>query len=172
MLRGGNGEGITVRGGNNVFDGNVSIGGITTLGGETRQQGHLIFPSPPGTSMQANVYMNPTNGVIARSSSSRRYKRNIEDWEIDPEVVLRLQPRRWQAVTPMPGETEDDWFVGMVAEEVEEAGLPELVSYDAEGRADGLHYPNVGVAHQAVLRKHEDDIAQLIARVEELEGAQ
>ena len=170
MIRGANGEGITVRGANNVFDGNVSIGGTTILS-QTRQVGHLIFPSPPGTSMQANVYMNPTNGVIARSSSSRRYKRNIEDWEIDTGAVLRLQPRRWQAVNPMVGETEDDWFVGMVAEEVEEAGLPELVSYDAEGRADGLHYPNVGVAHQAVLRKHEKEIADLRARVEQLEGA-
>ena len=176
-IRGANGEGIYVQGGLSEFQNSVNVGADLSVGGvsflgETHMYGYLIFQRPPSTSMQANVYMNPSNGVIARSSSSRPYKWNIVDWEIDTDAVLKLQPRRWQAVNPMEGETEDDWFVGMVAEEVEEAGLPELVSYDAEGRADGLHYPNVGVAHQAVLRKHEAEIADLQARIEKLEGVQ
>lgn len=149
----------------------VNVASNLSVEGETRQLGYLIFPNPPSTGQQANVYMNPSNGVIARSSSSRRYKRNIEDWEIDADAVLRLQPRRWQAKDPMIGESPSDWFVGMVAEEVHDIGLVDLVGYDEHGAPEAIHYPVVAVAQQAVLRKHEAEIADLLARVEELEGA-
>ena len=172
MLRGGNGEGISVNGANNNFEGNVSVGGELIVVGNTRQVGHLILPSPPGTSMTANVYMNPSNGVIARSSSSRRYKKNIKDWNPDPGTVLQLRPRTWQAKDPMVGESPSDWFVGMVAEEVHDLGLLDLVSYDEYGAPEAIHYPVVAVAQQAVLQKHEAEIVELRERIALLEQNQ
>ena len=148
-----------------------SVKGETNLG-RTYMNGYLSFPNPPSTGQQANVYMNPTNGVIARSSSSRRYKRNIEDWEIDTDAVLQLRPRTWQARNPMIGESPSDWFVGMVAEEVHDLGLVDLVGYDEHGAPEAIHYPVVAVAQQAVLQKHEAEITELRERIALLEQNQ
>ena len=171
-LRGANGEGIVVDGGNNVFSGNVSVDGTLGAGGEISAGGYIrYFNAPTSGVSNANVYLNPNNGLMARMTSSRRYKRNIADWSADPEAVLALQPRTWQANTPLEGDDPEAWFVGFVAEEVHELGLTELVQYDEDGKPDALHYATFSVAQQAVLRKHEEEIADLMARVEQLEGA-
>ena len=171
-LRGANGDGIVVDGGNSVFTGNLSVDGTFGAGGEISAGGYIrYFNAPTSGVSNANVYLNPNNGLMARMTSSRRYKRNIADWSADPEAVLALRPRTWQANTPMEGEDPESWFVGFVAEEVHELGLTELVQYDEDGRPDALHYATFSVAQQAVLRKHEEEIADLRARVEQLEGA-
>ena len=171
-LRGANGEGIVVDGGNNVFSGNVSVDGILGSAGELQAGSYIrYFNAPTSGVSNANVYLNPNNGLMARMTSSRRYKRNIADWSADPEAVLALQPRTWQANTPLEGDDPEAWFVGFVAEEVHELGLTELVQYDEDGEPDALHYATFSVAQQAVLRKHEEEIASLLARVEQLEGA-
>ena len=171
-LRGANGDGIVVDGGNSVFTGNLSVDGTFGAGGEISAGGYIrYFNAPTSGVSNANVYLNPNNGLMARMTSSRRYKRNIADWSADHEAVLALQPRTWQANTPMEGEDPESWFVGFVAEEVHELGLTELVQYDEDGRPDALHYATFSVAQQAVLRKHEEEIADLRARVEQLEGA-
>ena len=171
-LRGANGEGIVVDGGNNVFSGNVSVDGTLGSAGELQAGSYIrYFNAPTSGVSNANVYLNPNNGIMARMTSSRRYKRNIADWSADPEAVLALQPRTWQANTPMEGDDPEAWFVGFVAEEVHDLGLTELVQYDEEGKPDALHYATFSVAQQAVLRKHEEEIADLMARVEQLEGA-
>ena len=171
-LRGANGDGIVVDGGNSVFTGNLSVDGTFGAGGEISAGGYIrYFNAPTSGVSNANVYLNPNNGLMARMTSSRRYKRNIADWSADPEAVLALRPRTWQANTPMEGDDPEAWFVGFVAEEVHELGLTELVQYDEDGEPDALHYATFSVAQQAVLRKHEKEIADLLARVEQLEGA-
>ena len=171
MLRGGNGNGIAVQGGSR-FEGGLEIYDYLNVGGETRAYGYIRYTGAPTSGVSnANVYLNPNNGLMARMTSSRRYKRNIADWSADPEAVLALQPRTWQASNPLEGDDPEAWFVGFVAEEVHELGLTELVEYDEEGEPDALHYATFSVAQQAVLRKHEEEIADLLARVEQLEGA-
>ena len=171
-LRGANGDGIVVDGYDNVFSGNVSVDGTLGSAGELQAGSYIrYFNAPTSGVSNANVYLNPNNGLMARMTSSRRYKRNIADWSADPEAVLALQPRTWQANTPMEGDDPEAWFVGFVAEEVHELGLTELVQYNKDGEPDALHYATFSVAQQAVLQKHEEEIADLRARVEQLEGA-
>ena len=162
MLRGGNGAGITVNGDRSVFNGAMSVYGLLGVTGELMPTSTFRYPNPPNSGVSsANVYLNPDNGLMARMTSSRRYKRSITDWTPDPEAVLSLQPRTWQAVTPMEGTDPEAWYVGFVAEEVDELGLTELVEYDRDGRPDALHYATFSVAQQAVLQKHEAEIAEL-----------
>ena len=174
MLRGANGEGISVPSeiASNYMGGNLDVGGLFNVFGQVSMFGRFRYHNPPGSGVSSsNVYLNPNNGLMARMTSSRRYKRNIADWSADPEAVLALQPRTWQASNPLEGDDPEAWFVGFVAEEVHELGLTELVQYDEDGRPDALHYATFSVAQQAVLRKHEEEIADLRARVEQLEGA-
>lgn len=169
MLRGANGGGISVKGGYNDFEGNVDIGGIAALYGTTHCYGYLYLDGAPSTSQTANAYINPSNSIIARSTSSIRYKKDIEDWNPDPAAVLELRPRSWLAKKPAPGEDADARYVGLIAEEVEDLGLTELVGYDDEGRPDWLHYPLLAVAQQAVIRDQEARIAALEGRLSALE---
>ena len=174
-IRGANGEGIYVLGGLSEFEHSVNVGADFSVGGvsfigETYMYGYLRYEGAPSSGVSnANLYMNPTNNIIARMTSSRRYKENIRDWGADPEAVLALRPRTWQAITPMEGDDPEAWFVGFVAEEVHDLGLTELVQYDTEGRPDALHYATFSVAQQAVLIKHEEDIKGLISRIKMLE---
>ena len=174
MLRGANGEGISVPSeiASNYMGGNLDIGGLANIFGQLSIYDRFRYHNPPGSGVSnANVYLNPNNGLMARMTSSRRYKRNITDWSADPEAVLALQPRTWQASNPLEGDDPEAWFVGFVAEEVHDLGLTELVQYDEDGEPDALHYATFSVAQQAVLQKHEEEIADLLARVEQLEGA-
>ena len=125
----------------------------------------------------ANVYCTGF-GTLARTSSSRRYKKEIEDWEPSVEKVLALQPRSW-----VPVNNEDDGsdatahgrYVGFVAEEVQDVGLEDLVTYSLDEnndrQAEGLHYDRFAAAQQVVLVDHESRIKELEARIAELEGA-
>lgn len=162
MLRGANGEGITVKGGSTLLEGNLAVEGITNLGA-TVVSGYLTLKAPPTTAQAANAFINPSNGVVARSTSSRRYKQAIKDWNPSTDAVLALRPRSWEAIVPGPGEAEGTRYVGLIAEEVEDLGLTELVGHDDQGRPDWLHYPLLAVAQQAVIRDHEARIARLEA---------
>lgn len=101
------------------------------------------------TSLSANMHMF-TDGNIYKSTSSQRYKADIEDW--DPGMaVLNLRPRSWTDRTQVEGAEEGQRYYGYIAEEVEEV-LPELVIYDPEGRPDALSYDRFQAATIPVLR--------------------
>src|SRR5699024_2150555 len=124
-----------------------------------------------GTSSTANTIIESGTGILRMTSSSLRYKQEVEDWEPSPEDVLKLQPRSWKekpGLRPdMPDYQDPNRYVGFIAEEVAEAGLEELVVFeeDEDGNygPDNLNYDRIPAAHQVVLRDHE-------ARILELEG--
>ena len=161
--------------------------GQAALGGE---DGTLLRPEP-GTGT-ANVVMNPTTGRISYVSSSRRFKRDIRDLEVDQEAVLQLRPRSW-----LPGPTvrqcpewmhahhgEDECHagetidppedcrreVGFVAEELDELGLADFVEYDDEGRPASIRYDRLAAALIPVVRSQQAQIDALSARLDALES--
>jgi hypothetical protein len=103
------------------------------------------------------------DGTFARNTSSRRFKQNIRDIDIDPDAVLSLRPRVYDR---RPKEEGGDYLrdeFGLIAEEVAET-LPEIVTYDEEGRIDALRYDLLGVALLSVVQ----DQAERIERLEQL----
>lgn len=90
------------------------------------------------TGAAANVFINSSTGDVARSTSSLRYKENVRDYERGLADLLTLRPVRYN------GKSDGDLeFAGLIAEEVEAAGMSEYVVYDEEGRPDALHYPHM-----------------------------
>ena len=173
MLRGANGEGITVKGetGTSFIEGNLEVGGQSVTHSRAFFRNWINYDNPPGSGVSnANLYLNPTNGIIARMTSSRKYKKNIQDWSADADAVMKLRPRTWQAVNPMEGDDPEAWFIGFVAEEVDELGLSHLVQYDENGNPDALHYATFSVVQQTVLQKHEEQISELEAENSELKA--
>jgi hypothetical protein len=125
------------------------------------------------TGSAANAFLE-SDGLLKRSTSSLRYKTDVQDATHGLAEVMALR-----SVTYKGKNDGDKVFSGLIAEEVDEAGLTEFVVYDSEGRPDALHYGNmVALAFKAIqeLKTINDAQAQIItaltARVEALEGAQ
>ena len=176
-LRGANGDGVNVYGGLVMQSGNLDAGfGLFDSG--LTVSGRITHYNAPTTSSGANALIatNP-EGVFYRSTSSRRYKRNIVDWNPAPEAVLALQPRQWQHDDPAhPEDIDETWHPGFIAEEVHDLGLRHLVKYVGDGKGgwipDGLNYDRFASAQQVVLRKHEAEINELRERIALLEQNQ
>ncbi|MFI9228973.1 tail fiber domain-containing protein [Streptomyces rimosus] len=107
------------------------------------------------------------DGTFARNTSSRRFKQNIRDIQIDPADVLALRPRIYDRKPKTEGEDYRRDEYGLIAEEVHEH-LPQIVNVDEAGRIDGIRYDLLGVALLPVVQDQERRIAALEARIEEL----
>lgn len=123
--------------------------------------GKVWLWQPPTTGSAANAHIDPTTYLLSRSTSSLKYKTDVEDHAIDPAAVMRLRPRAWRD----KAEVADDpagagWYVGLVAEEVAEA-LPEMVTYDADGNPDAVAYDRLAVALLEVVRHLAERVSAL-----------
>ena len=110
------------------------------------------------------------NGVLYRSSSSKKYKENIKRLEIAPEEVLKLQPVRFQWKTT----GQED--IGLIAEDVEEV-IPDLVIHDNEGKPDAVKYDRVAIyllelvrAHQSKIDAQQEQIDLLKAEIQRMKS--
>jgi hypothetical protein len=110
------------------------------------------------TATAANVVVTAA-GILQRSTSSMRYKRDVINATHGLAEVLKLRP-----VTYLGINDGDTRFGGMIAEELDAIGLTEFVQYDEQGRPDAISYgPMVSLMAKA--------IQQLTTRVEALEAA-
>jgi hypothetical protein len=117
-----------------------------------------IYSRTLGT--RTSVYIQP-DGTMGNSSSSERYKQDIEARDVPDEAVaaLGVVEFAWRpdVVEGAPRE------VGMIAEAVEAAGLGWLVRNDDEGRPDGVNYEMLALALVPVVQR-------LLTRVAALES--
>ena len=118
------------------------------------------------TSSSANVHID-SSGFLSRSTSSKRYKENINDYEKGIEAVKSLRPVTYESIN----EDDDNTYAGFIAEEVHDAGLSEFVEYNDEGQPDALHYSHMTAVLTKALQEALTKIETLEARVEALENA-
>ncbi|MGW8630615.1 tail fiber domain-containing protein [Streptomyces sp. NPDC055793] len=114
------------------------------------------------------------NGTFCRNTSSIRFKTNVRDYEINPEDILKLRPVIYDRKDTVDEETGEAKVgrkdeVGLIAEEVEAAGLDWLVNY-LDGEVDGLRYDLLGVALVPVVQRQAAQISELEARLARLEA--
>lgn len=123
------------------------------------------------TSNGANTYID-NDGRIWKSTSSLRYKQDIEDAEVDPADVLALRPRTWRDRKEVEQDPDTGKrFIGFIAEELDEhPTLRQFVEYDDEGRPDAISYDRLSVALVKLAQDQEQRLASLEARVEALES--
>jgi len=131
--------------------GNVGIGTTTPsekleVNGTARLRG---IAAGTGTKVVADG-----NGKLWKETSSKRYKRNIENLEISLDEILKLRPVRFQWRTT----GQED--VGLIAEEVDEV-LGDLVIYDKDGRPDAVKYDKLALYLLGVVKAQQEKIADL-----------
>ena len=107
----------------------------------TGTYGDFRVPSVYGntTGSAANCFVF-ADGSIYRSTSSLKYKRDVQDATHGLAEVLQLRPVTYKGKGENDGEAV---FGGLIAEEVHDAGLTEFVQYASDGSPDALAYGNM-----------------------------
>jgi hypothetical protein len=92
------------------------------------------------TTLAANAFLNSSTGLIARSTSSRRYKTNIENISFTNNQLMALRPVRYQGINDVAnGDTR--YRIGLIAEEVAAiAGLEDIVELNDQGTPENINY--------------------------------
>jgi len=91
------------------------------------------------TGNAANMSIGST-GLIERSTSSLKYKRDVNNATHGLAEVLQLRPVTYKGKSESDG---DKVFGGLIAEEVDALGLTEFVQYAEDGSPDALAYGNM-----------------------------
>jgi hypothetical protein len=118
------------------------------------------------TGSGANCFIN-SDGGLYRSTSSLKYKQNVEDATHGLNELLLLRSVTYQ------GKSEADegkTFGGLVAEEVHEAGLTEFVQYADDGSPDALAYGNMVSLCIKAIQELKAELDEAKARIATLEA--
>lgn len=142
------------------------------------------------------VLRQDTNGVLYLTSSSRRYKLEIQDHDIDLDALARLRVVHFKdrtqiedaarRIAPDPhvdptdaeyarAQAEAPWYMGVIAEEVDELGLSEFVTYEddpdnpGQQRANGFRYELVALGALQLIRRQDQRIDALEQRLAAME---
>jgi hypothetical protein len=116
------------------------------------------------TGSAANMFVD-SNGNLNRSTSSLKYKTDVNDATHGLIDLLKLR-----SVTYKGKRDGDTIFGGLIAEEVDAAGLSEFVQYSADGSPDALAYGNMVSLCIKAIQEQQALITQLQADVAALKG--
>ena len=123
----------------------------------------------PTTSSPANVQVSTTPGTIgmlSRSTSGQRYKRDIEDLVVDVAHVLALRPRTWRDRLEVEHDPDSKTrYPGFIAEELVDAGLGQFVVFGPDGVPDSIAYDRLTAALVPVLQDQQRQLNELRARI-------
>ena len=148
--------------------GNLLVGRTDNADGSTGKAIYAVGSYTQTSSSAANVYITP-NGLFLRSTSSKKYKTEIEDAVHGLNEVIKLRSVTYKGISPVD-KNSNTIFGGLIAEEVHDAGLTEFVQYAEDGTPDALHYGNMVALCIKAIQEQQELINQLTARVAQLEG--
>lgn len=134
------------------------------------------------------------SGYMGFVSSSERFKLIIEDVDVDPYLIHKLNVKSWydrinaERYAELLSKKEKGEKVsfeeiekieripGLIAEEVHDAGLTLFVNYDNEGRPEGIDETRLWMLlipisrdHEARLNEYDKSFGKIESRIERLE---
>ena len=124
-------------------------------------------PYNNATGSGANVFVG-SDGALFRSTSSLKYKTDVQDATFGIADVLKLRAVTYKGKGSSDG---DKVFAGLIAEEVHDSGLTQFVQYADDGSPDALSYGNMVSLCIKAIQEQQALITQLQADVAALKGA-
>jgi hypothetical protein len=114
-------------------------------------------------------------GTIIRTTSSEKYKQDIEPLEVNYEDLLSLEPKRFRFKDEAAADENARYYAGFIAEEIAQTSLTDFVAYktneDGTKEPDGVYYAELSTALLSALKQQDTLIKSLTARVEALENS-
>lgn len=153
-----------------AYGSHVYFGNGSTMGYTMRVVlDNNLYGQGTGGATTLDVLVN-ANGTLVAPSSSIRFKENVNNLDVDYKKVLAIQPVTFQYKddSEVLEGAERATEYGVIAEQVEEAGVPELVTYK-DGLPFAVPYSKMPIFLLEVCRKQEEKIEELESRISELE---
>lgn len=152
-----------------VVSGGSTFGSAATFNTTATVSGYFYNSGYATTTSSANAYINSSTGLLARSSSSLRYKLDVEPQVIPVASILQLSPKSFidKASADAQGGSTNGLprILGLIAEEI--AQIPVLadllMNKNEQGQPDSVNYDRVAVALIPLLQ-------DLNTRLTKLEG--
>lgn len=183
---GGAERGVLISGGREFVDGigispYIRVGdsghaGTGLNGSNISMQGNYIYlKSPHTTSHGANAYL-AGDGALVPSNSAAKYKTDIVRTFETPmgDKLLEVPVAHWKdkeevlAKTLDPNAKTPETYFGMIADDLDDAGLNELVEYDDRGNVRGIQYDRVALALIPLIRNYRDRISEIENEVKQM----
>lgn len=150
--------------------------GVSVNGSNVVIGANYFYVYPTHTSSHAaNVYM-ASDGAIIQSTSAAKYKTNIvRSFETEMgNRLLEVPVAHWNDKEEVLEKTRNsnakdpEIYFGMIADDLDDAGLKELVEYDDKGVVRGIQYDRVALSLIPLIRNYRDRIAELETEVKEM----
>ncbi|MDN7045599.1 gp58-like family protein [Lactiplantibacillus plantarum] len=150
--------------------------GTGLKGSNISMHGNYIYlKSPHSTSHGANAYLAP-DGALVPSNSAAKYKTDIvRTFETQMgDKLLEVPVAHWKDKEEVLTKTIDpdaktpETYFGMIADDLDDAGLNELVEYDDKGKVRGIQYDRVALSLIPLIRNYRDRITELENKVKQM----
>jgi hypothetical protein len=142
--------------------GNLLVG-TTNAGGRTATIVNTSWYTTT-TAAAANMVV-ASDGTVYRSTSALKYKTDIRDL---PSIdINKFRPVVYKSNAEFDDKTKE--YFGVIADEVDKAGIKELVNYGAEGEVEGFQYERLTVVLLKAIQELKaivDSQAERIATLE------
>jgi hypothetical protein len=109
-----------------------------------------------------------SNGQLGTTSSSRRFKEDIEDMGAASRDLMRLRPVTYRYKQPFADGSKPIQY-GLIAEEVAEV-YPDLVAHSADGKIETVKYQVLDSMLLNELQRQQAEICRLEERLATLEA--
>ncbi|MDN7037347.1 gp58-like family protein [Lactiplantibacillus plantarum] len=184
---GGADRGVVISGGHQYSNGFISYSPYIRVGDDGKagagmggsnivMEGDYIYAkSQHTTSRGANAYLAP-DGALVPSTSAAKYKTDIvRSFETEMgDKLLEVPVAHWKDKEEVLAKTRDsnakdpETYFGMIADDLDDAGLNELVEYDDKGVVRSIQYDRVALALIPLIRNYRDRITELEIKVKEM----
>ena len=145
---------------------NTSIANSLVAAGRIQSDGTASIT----TSSSANVFISSSTGLLSRSTSSSRYKKDIADATWGLADVLKLKPKTFKS-NATGEDADDNTYGGFIAEDVHDIGLTNFVEYNSKDQPDAIHYGNMVSLLTKAIQELNTKITTLETKVAALEAA-
>ena len=180
--------GITINGSNGIIVGSVfqvtiagdlaartiisastitASNGFSVVTGGATISGNFVNSNGATTTSAANVFINSTTGLIARVTSSKRYKVEILPEAIPAYSIMALAPKTWIDRVQFEENGNSSLglnrVLGLIAEDLAELPVLKdvLVNYNEEGQPDSVNYDRIAITLIPFIQELSSRIAKL-----------
>lgn len=129
--------------------GNIGVDGSGFFGGNITASGSITRSGLSGEGLTGASLTN--SGALVRTSSSQRYKTDIQPLELDLTDLYQIEPKTFKRIEEVEEDSETARiYPGFIAEELAGTSLDKFVFYseDEQGnqRPEGIHYAELTAA--------------------------
>jgi hypothetical protein len=163
----------------NVAAGNHTHTGGTTVPSHTHPLpgvSYVIGPSGnhaghSGTNTGSHQHGLTLTGNTLSNTSTLKAKKEIQDHSFDTKKLLTLNLKKYKyknEYRSLQDNLNREWMYGYIAEEVQEAGLEEILGYDSKGEVASLQYGTLVTLAIELIKEQQSDIDLLKEEIQRL----